>query len=153
MIASVRPYALEAKYEFVKYTRLPMFAVPILVFPVMLYLLFGLALNRGASVAGVSAPAYLIASYGAFGVIGCGLFSFGAGVAAERGQGWMLLKRASPMPPGAYFFAKLFVCMAFSALIVLLLSSIGVLFGGVRLDPLAWTRLAATLILGGLPFC
>ena len=38
---------------------------------------------------------YLLATYATFGVIGAALFGFGVGVAVERGQGWMLLKRAS----------------------------------------------------------
>jgi ABC-2 type transport system permease protein len=152
MIGALRPYALEARYELVKYLRLPMFAVPILIFPMMFYALFGLALGRG-SVGDISVPAYLMVSYGAFGVIGCGLFSFGAGVASERGQGWMLLKRASPMPPGAYFFAKLFVAMTFSAVSVLLLCVIAAVFGGVRHDATVWAELAGILVAGVLPFC
>ena len=49
---------------------------------------------------------YMLATYGAFGVIGAALFGFGVSVAIERGQGWMRLKRVSPMPPLAYFVAK-----------------------------------------------
>ena len=129
-----RIYALETKYEFLKLVRIPAFAIPSITFPVMFYLLFGLAFGGGRALGGVAVATYLIATYGAFGVIGASLFGFGAGVAAERGQGWMLLKRATPMPPSAYFFAKLAVCLTFGAVIVLLLSTIGVAFGGVRLD-------------------
>jgi ABC-2 type transport system permease protein len=151
---AARAYALEAKYEFLKLVRIPAFAIPSVTFPVMFYILFGLAFGRATrGPGGVSVPTYLIATYGAFGVIGAALFGFGAGVAAERGQGWMLLKRATPMPPLAYFFAKLVVCMAFGSVIVLLLSTIGVTFGGVHLPPATWTRLAVTLVFGAIPFC
>jgi ABC-2 type transport system permease protein len=148
-----RIYALEAKYEFFKLVRIPAFAIPSITFPVMFYVLFGLAFGGGRALGGVAVATYLIATYGAFGVIGASLFGFGAGVAAERGQGWMLLKRATPMPPSAYFFAKLAVCLTFGAVIVLLLSAIGVAFGGVRLDPGTWAQLGATLLFGGIPFC
>lgn len=148
-----RIYALETKYEFLKLVRIPAFAIPSISFPVMFYLLFGLAFGSRRGVGGVSMATYLIATYGAFGVIGASLFGFGAGVAIERGQGWMLLKRATPMPVGAYFFAKLVVCLIFGAAIVLLLSTIGVAFGGVRLGPLTWARLAVTLVVGATPFC
>jgi hypothetical protein len=110
-----RIYALETKYEFLKLVRIPAFAIPSISFPVMFYLLFGLAFGSRRGVGGVSMATYLIATYGAFGVIGASLFGFGAGVAIERGQGWMLLKRATPMPVGAYFFAKLVVCLIFGA--------------------------------------
>lgn len=150
---AARVYALETKYELLKLVRIPAFAIPSVSFPVMFYILFGLAFGSGRGAGGVSMATYLIATYGAFGVIGSALFGFGAGVAIERGQGWMLLKRATPMPPAAYFFAKLVVCLIFGAVIVLLLSMIGVAFGGVRLAPLTWLRLAGTLVLGAIPFC
>ena len=109
----VRTYALEAKYEFLKLLRMPGYAIPSIAFPAMFYLLFGVLFGRG-TMGGVSMPTYLIATYGAFGVIGASLFGFGVGVAVERGQGWMLLKRASPMPPMAFFVAKLVMCTIFA---------------------------------------
>jgi ABC-2 type transport system permease protein len=133
--------------------RIPAFAIPSITFPVMFYVLFGLTFGSGRGLGGVSMATYLIATYGAFGVIGSALFGFGAGVAIERGQGWMLLKRATPMPVAAYFFAKLAVCLIFGAIIVLLLSSIGIAFGSVRLAPVTWARLGSTLVLGAIPFC
>jgi ABC-2 type transport system permease protein len=150
---AARVYALEAKYEFLKLVRIPAFAIPSVTFPVMFYVLFGLAFGSGRGLGGVSMATYLIATYGAFGVIGSALFGFGAGVAIERGLGWMLLKRATPMPAAAYFVAKLVVCLIFGAVIVVLLSSIGVAFGGVRLAPATWARLGGTLIAGAIPFC
>lgn len=150
---TLRIYGLETKYEFLKLMRIPAFAIPSITFPVMFYVLFGLAFGSGRGVSGVSIATYLIATYGAFGVIGASMFGFGAGVAVERGQGWMLLKRATPMPVAAYFFAKLAVCMLFGAVIVFLLSTIGVTFGGVRLPPFTWGRLALTLVAGAVPFC
>ncbi|HEX2340306.1 MAG TPA: ABC transporter permease [Vicinamibacterales bacterium] len=148
-----RIYALETKYEFLKLVRIPAFAIPSVTFPVVFYVLFGLTFGSGRGLGGVSMATYLIATYGAFGVIGSALFGFGAGVAIERGQGWMLLKRATPMPVAAYFFAKLAVCLIFGAIIVLLLSSIGIAFGGVRLAPLTWAGLGSTIVLGAIPFC
>ena len=46
---------------------------------------------------------YLIATFGTFGVMGASLFGTAAGLASERGLGWLQVKRASPMPPFAYF--------------------------------------------------
>jgi ABC-2 type transport system permease protein len=147
-----RTYALEAKYEFLKLLRMPGYAIPSIAFPAMFYLLFGIVFGRG-TVGGMTVPTYLIATYGAFGVIGASLFGFGVGVAVERGQGWLMLKRASPMPPMAFFVAKLVMCTMFAAAVVSVLAVLGVTLGGVRLLPEAWFRLGTTLIVGAIPFC
>jgi ABC-2 type transport system permease protein len=147
-----RVYALEAKYELIKVLRMPGFTLPSIAFPVMFYALFGLVFgSRGMG--GIQMATYLVATYGAFGVIGAALFGFGVGVAVERGQGWLVLKRASPMPPLAFFAAKMFVCAAFSATIVALLVTLAVTAGGVRQELTAWAVMSGTLILGAIPFC
>ena len=148
-----RSYALEAKYEFLKMLRMPAYALPAVTFPVMFYMLFGVMFGGGRPAGSTTVATYMLATYGAFGVIGSALFGFGVGVAVERGQGWMTLKRATPMPPLAYFFAKLVNAGLFAAIIVLLLSLAGVMFGGVRLAPVAWAQLVITLMLGAIPFC
>ncbi len=61
------------------------------------------------------------------------MFSFGVGIAMERGQGWLQVKRASPMPLPAYFVAKIVNAMAFALVISLLLLAVGTALGGVRL--------------------
>ena len=147
-----RAYALEAKYELFKLLRMPAYAIPAVAFPVMFYSLFGL-LFGGRAPGGVSMPTYLLATYGAFGVIGAALFGFGVGLAVERGQGWLVLKRATPMPPLALFTAKLFNAVVFASVIVASLSALGVMFGHVSLSASAWIQLTAILILGAIPFC
>src|SRR5215471_5295898 len=111
-------YYKEAKYEFLKNLRLRIYTVSTISFPVMFYILFGLVLNRNADVAGTSVPAYLLATYGTFGIMGASLFGTAASLAAERGLGWLQVKRASPMPPPAYFTAKVVMSMIFSAIVV-----------------------------------
>lgn len=71
----------------------------------------------------------------------------------ERGQGWMTLKRATPMPPMAYFLAKVAMAVLFGAIIILLIAAAGVMFAGVRLSAGQWFALSATLIAGAVPFC
>ena len=56
----------------------------------------------------------MIATYGTFGVMGASLFGTAAGLASDRGLGWLQVKRASPMPPFAYFAAKVVTSMIFS---------------------------------------
>jgi ABC-2 type transport system permease protein len=141
----------EVKYEFLKLVRLPGYAAPILVFPIMFYVLFGLSFGgrRGS----VTVAAYLIATMGAFGVIGASMFGLGVSVAGERGQGWLTVKRASPMPMWSYLVAKIVVAMLFSTIIVACLFTLGTIFGGVRLSAGSWLALAASLVAGAIPFC
>ena len=145
-------YWKEAKYEFLKLLRIPMYSASVLLFPLMFYVLFGLAFGK-QQIDGVRQSAYLLATYGTFGVMGASLFGTGASMAAERGLGWMQVKRASPMPPFAYFGAKIAVSVVFSSLVVVLLTILGLWFGGVHMAPLSIARLLATLIAGCIPFC
>jgi len=151
--ASLKIYFKEAKYEFLKLLRLPIYSLSTILFPVMFYVLFGLLLNRGHEERGVMVATYLLASYGTFGVMGASLFGFGAGLASERGLGWLEVKRASPMPPFAYFVAKTIGCMAFSLIIILILLTLGVLFGGVQISIATAVKLIATLVVGASAFC
>src|SRR5271154_5504504 len=145
-------YLKEAKYEFLKNLRLRMYTASVLSFPIMFYVLFGLVLNAKQSIGSTSVPAYLIATYGTFGVMGASLFGTASGLAADRGLGWLQVKRASPMPPFAYFAAKIILSMIFSAIVVALLLLLGVSFGGVRLPLLEMAKLLGTLVAGSLPF-
>jgi ABC-2 type transport system permease protein len=146
-----RIFWLETRFEFLKNLRLPIFALSTLMFPVMFYIFFGLTFAQG-DFGAISAALYYAIAYGAFGVIGASLFGFGVGVATERGQGWMRLKRASPMPPLAYFVAKIGMSMLFGLIIVLTLLLLSVLIGGARPDAMLTLRAVLVLVAGALPF-
>jgi ABC-2 type transport system permease protein len=147
----VRIYRTQAFHEFLKLIRVPMFAVSTLVFPLMFYVIFGLTF-AGETAGGIGVTTYMLATYGAFGVIGAALFGFGASIAMERGQGWMRLKRVSPMPPLAYFVAKVVMATAVSGMIVVALFGLGATVGGVDMPAARWIALAVVLIAGALPF-
>ena len=137
-----RIYALEARYELFKMMRLPMYAIPTLAFPLMFYLLFGVALG-GRSTGSVTVATYMLATYGSFGIMGISLFGFGVGVAVERGQGWLLFKRATPMPTLAYFAGKLAMVLLFAVTLIAALFTLGATVGGARLEIGQWVSLAA----------
>jgi ABC-2 type transport system permease protein len=145
-----RIVALEARYELLKMVRLPAYALPTLCFPLMFYLLFGVAMGKRSGTFDMAE--YLLATYGVFGVIGASLFGFGVGVAVERGQGWMLFKRATPMPPLAWVAGRLFTSLVFGAVLVALLFLLGATAGKVDLPAATWLALAGVLILGMVPF-
>jgi ABC-2 type transport system permease protein len=149
----IRAYWKEVKYEFWKHLRLPRYSMATILFPVMFYVLFGLIMNRQGSIESLNVSTYLLATYGTFAVVGASLYANGAGMAAERGLGWTLVKRASPMPPLAYFAAKFAVSIVFSTTTVLLLLALGIQFGGVHIPAVNAARLIVTLAAGAIPFC
>lgn len=146
-----RIYALEAWSEFLRQWRTPAFVLPSLCFPVVFYVLFALVLP--GQWGSYQKATYLLATYAVFGIMGPALFGFGVGLALERENGLLELKRVSPMPIGAYFFSKISMALVFSCLIVLLLTLAGVVFGPVEIELLVWLRLLGVLLLGTLPFC
>lgn len=147
--AVLRLYAYEALFEWLKTIRNPAFSLPALLFPVIFYLFFGVLFNHD----NVQAASYLLCTYGVFGVMGPALFSFGAGLAIERGQGWLDLKEASPMPAGAQLVARLLVAMAFSLIIVCSLSVVATTMASVNLQLWQWACLLVIWVAGGVPFC
>ena len=146
-----RIHLLESWYEFLRVLRTPAFAIPTLVFPVAFYALFALLI--GGEWGGIRKEVYLLASYGVFGIIGPALFGFGVGVAIEREQGWLELKRLSPMPTSAYFLAKIVMSLVFAFAVLSLLSLMAIGVGGVRIEPWRLLLLYAVLLAGTLPFC
>ena len=147
----LRVYLTEAWQEFLKLIRLPIFAATTIALPLMFYVIFGITF-AGEQAGGVGMTTYMLVTYGAFGVIGAALFGFGVSVAMERGQGWMRLKRVAPMPPLAYFVAKVVMSLAVATIIVLAMFTLGALVGGVRLDPQQWVAVGLALVAGALPF-
>ena len=140
-------YVAEARSECLRYVRAPSFILPMLLFSTVFYVMFGVLLNHG------DASRYLLASYSAFGIIGPGLFGFGVSLAIEREGGLLTLKRALPMPPGAYLMGKMVMAMIAATVVTVLLILIGVLLAHVPLT--AWQMLAlmVTGAFGVLPFC
>ena len=144
-----RAYLLEARYEFLRLLRTPSFSLPCLLFPPVFYLLFGVLLGGKG---GPGAAQYMLAGYAVFGVMGVALFGFGVTVAMDRDQGLLTLKRAQPMPMGAYLVAKMAMALLFGAIILALLALLAVTFAGVRLSASQWAWLAVVVLLGVLPF-
>jgi len=149
----LRCYAIEAKHECLRLLRTPMFCVPTLVFPAMFYLLFGVLMNHGHNTGPFDPATYMLAGYGVFGVMAPGLFGFGVSVATDRDRGWLQWRRAMPLPPGAYLFAKLAMAMLFAAIVFAILATIAVTAAGVHLPLSSWAQLFFVEVFGVLPFC
>ncbi len=147
---SLKIYAIEAKFEFIRTLRMPAFAVPSLVFPAMFYLLFGIMMAKPGS---NQVSTYLLATYLIFGAMGPGLFGFGVSVAVERDKGWLKWRRAVPSLAGAYFVSKMLMAIGFAFIIFCELAVIAATLGGVQLMAWQWLSLMAITLLAAVPFC
>jgi ABC-2 type transport system permease protein len=136
----------ETQYELAGRMRTRAYSLSVIGLPVMFYLLFGLA-NRGKPGA-----LYLVAGYACWGVVSACLFGIGLALALERAQGWLDLKRASPMPRFAYLGAKVASCAAFGLIITVVLVLLGGSLGGVTITLGQAAALAGIAVAGSIPF-
>jgi len=147
----IRSTLLEMKCEFLGLLRMPRYSVMTITFPVMFYLFFGVIIHQG-NFGGVTASTYALTIMSVMGVMFAALMGLGAGIASERGLGWLEVKRASPMPGFGWFAAKLSTAMLFSALVSGILFVVGATLGGVHLGLSEWLLLGGSLVLGSIPF-
>jgi ABC-2 type transport system permease protein len=149
----LRAYLAEARYESVRMLRAPGFAIPFLGMPVLLYLLFAVLIAGTAAQKDPTVAKFLFSGFAIFGIIGPGMFGFGIVVATERGQGLLRLKRALPLPLGAYLLAKMIMAMVFAAIIMATLLIAGLSLGHLTLTAGQIVQVTLIGILGAVPFC
>jgi ABC-2 type transport system permease protein len=148
---TARIFGKETKYEFLKLLRNRSFSLAVIGFPIMFYLLFGVS-NRGANSNGIHMARYLLGGYACFGLIGAALFGIGVGLAGERAAGWLEVKRASPMPPMAYLFAKCMGAVVFGLIIVTALTVLAVTMGGVSVTSVELVKMFGLSVVGSISF-
>ena len=147
-------YLTEARYETVRSLRMPIFAVPFLAIPTLLYLFFAVVISTGERAdRPENLPILLMTGFSVMGVMGPGIFGFGVSIAMERDQGLTRLKHAQPMPPAAYLMAKMVMAILFSVFVAAAVGMLGVLVRGVPLTAGRLTAMVAVESLGTLPFC
>lgn len=137
--------------EVLRVWRTPGFLIPSVAVPVILFLFFS-NLNQGGLVNGVSAPVNALAAVAAYGVASVMLFSFGVGVATERGQRLNVLMRATPLPASVCALAKVLTALLSALAMLALLCGLAGTVGGVSLSLENWLLLIARLALGAVPF-
>ena len=142
----------QLKTEALRLWRTPSFLVPTLIIPLILYtMLGGLGQTHGLE-NGVSRQLYALAPVSTYALVSVMLYSFGITMANERAQRVNVLMRATPLPASIYLLTKV-VAALFSALVMLLmLSGVAMVVGGVQLSISEWITFIASLLLGVLPF-
>jgi ABC-2 type transport system permease protein len=151
-VAPVGPMLIQStRAEFLTTWRSPIFSIFSLALPVMFYLFFGISTARTV-VHGVNIGAVILASLGAYAVANIMLFSFGIGVAIDRGRKFDVLLRATPLRPAATLVAKVITGLLFALIALLILFAFAYLAGGLRMGAGQWLTLTWRLLLGALPF-
>jgi ABC-2 type transport system permease protein len=146
-------YLTETKFECLRALRAPAFAIPFLLLPLVLYVLFGVLLAGSMSHGDPTVSKLMFVNWAVFGIMGPGMFGFGMFVATERQQGLLTLKRALPMPPAAYLLSKLIMATLFSAIVMATLVLAAVVFGHPGFSAGQYAGISLLDILGSLPFC
>jgi ABC-2 type transport system permease protein len=149
----LRAYVTEARFESLRMFRVLGFSLPFLILPAALYLLFGVVLFGDAVRNDPAAGKLLFTAFAVFGVMGPGMFGFGATIATEREQGLLTLKRALPAPPGSYLLAKLLMTMLFASIVMATMIPAALWLGHLPLTFRECLSVTAINILGSLPFC
>lgn len=148
----LRIYYLEAKYEFIRSLRNPGFGMPFLIMPVGLFLLFTL-LSPLPENATNADRMFLFTGMAILGIMGPGMFGFGAILAGERQYKLLQLKQALPMPPGAHLLAKFALALIYATATIVTMIVAGEMLGRISVDFTQAVLIGITLLLGVLPFC
>ncbi len=146
-------YLAEARYETIRMLRAPAFAGPFLVIPIAMYFFFGLLGSSLSRSQDIPPGPYMFTGFTVLGIMGPALFGFGMGLAIEREQGLMRLKRALPMPKGAYLLAKMLMSMMFAVLVAAELAVAAAFVSPVGLTLGQIIGVTTVAVLGTLPFC
>jgi ABC-2 type transport system permease protein len=140
----------QSRAQLIQYLRSPFYGLFSLALPLIFWVFFGLP-RAHTTMFGVNGGAYLLASFGAYAVANTMLFTFGIGIAMERGRKQDLLMRATPLRPAVYLVSRLVATAAFGLVALVVLAAVASITGGVRLAPWGWATLVWRLLAGALP--
>jgi ABC-2 type transport system permease protein len=153
----VRPLALLARqirYEQKLYWRSPSSAVFTFAFPILLLIIFG-SLNEGAtiqSLGGLSYNQYYVPGIVAFSVISACYTNLAIALCFRRDAGVLKRLRGTPLPPWVFMAGNIGSSVLVSILLVLLTTTVGILFYRVSF-PGRWAALLLALGVGAFCFC
>ena len=150
---AIGAYLAETRYEFIRSLRNPAFAVPMMLLPAALYLLFAVVIAGEAIAKDATLGVYLFAGFGVMAVSMPALFGIGASLALERDMGLLRLKRAQPAPVGGWLVAKIVCGIAFSLLSLAPMLAIGIASGKLALGLGSLIGMSLALLAGSIPFC
>jgi len=146
-------YLTEIRFEFTRMLRNPAFAIPVVLVPLALYLLFAVVIFGEAVTKDPNTGIFFFSAFSVMAVTMPALFGISASLAMEREMGLMKLKRAQPAPPGSWLVAKITVGIFFCMLSYLPMLAAALFTGSLPLDTGQVVAMSLALILGSIPFC
>jgi ABC-2 type transport system permease protein len=150
---TLRAYLIEAKYAFISILRIPILPITMMALPVLLYMLLAVTVVGQLAGDNPNVAVSFFSGFLIFAIIGPGLFGFGVGLAIERQNGILNLKRAQPMPPGSCLVAKMITAMVCTGFTMLLLIPTAIKFGHLHLAAGQIINVVLVSMFGVLPFC
>lgn len=150
---TVGAYLTEIRYEFMRVARNPALGLPIVLVPIVLYLMIAVVVAGEAIDKDQNLGVFLFSGFAVLGITMPALFTVGGTLAVEREMGLLRLKRAQPAPVGSWLVAKIVCGICLSMLAYLPMVVIGVSTGKVPLAAGQLVALSAALIAGSIPFC
>ncbi|MBA2674445.1 ABC transporter permease [Ramlibacter sp.] len=139
------------RMEFLKLLRMPTFVIPVLLFPILFFAMFGMRQLQD-SLGGLDGGSYMLVAYGSYTVMSVAMFSFSVSVAVERSLGWHALLRASPMPAWVYFLGKSLLTAVFGMLSVAVLFAFCRFVAGIQVPAGMLLGVLGCLAIGLVPF-
>ncbi|MFD2340814.1 ABC transporter permease [Clavibacter michiganensis subsp. tessellarius] len=139
-------YRAHVVSELAQNARMPAFVLPLLAYPVLIYVVVGLPQGGPPS-----ARLSVLLGYVLFSVLGTVTFQFGVGVASARESPWERWLFTAPVPAWIRLAAKLTVACVFGVVFVIPVIAVGVLAGGVRGDPATLAAVALAVLAGAVP--
>ena len=140
------------RFELLRTFRNRRFFLLSLGFPLLLYFIIaGSSRNvHDLDGSGISAPLYFMVGLASFGTMSA-MLSCGARIAAERAVGWNRQLRITPLPPRAYFRAKVLTGYAMALLSLAALYASGLTLG-VSMSAHDWLTMTGLMLVGLIPF-
>lgn len=133
--------------ESIALLRLPHYTVFTLIFPMMVFLFFGVPYGRSPSMAPI-----LMASFAAYGTVGVVLFQFAVGIAEDRTSPWYYYLRTLPLRATTVMAARVLTTMLYACVTAAGVVVEAYLLTPVTVGPGALLKLTFSLMLGSLPF-
>jgi ABC-2 type transport system permease protein len=153
-----RAYLIDTKYEFVRMLRNPPFFIPIVIIPVVMYLIFGVVFINSfdektwADISKVDVLKMMFVNFSIFSVLGPAMVTLGTHLALERDAGLLTFKRALPMPTLAPLLAKALFAMLLICTLQLALTAEAIVFGKLDMTFGEYAGVWAVSLLGAIPF-
>lgn len=139
-------FTVHIKSAMLSYWRTPAYWVPAVIFPAMLYSMFGASVPAGRD------ASYVMASFCAYAVIGVGFYQFGVSIAQQRETSWEKFMRVLPRAFWPKLVALLMSAGFFAIFAVLLVILAAYVFSAPDADAATVIKLIAVTFIIAVPF-